>query len=84
MNTVIIRGFRYFLFVQSSKMNTVILLFLAAVPCVYGMDSPIIGILSQETFSIDKYFPNETYNSYIAASYVKFVESGGGRVVPIL
>ena len=27
---------------------------------------------------------NSNYTSYIAASYVKFVESGGARVVPIL
>ena len=27
---------------------------------------------------------NSNYTSYIAASYVKFVESGGSRVVPIL
>lgn len=44
---------------------------------------PIIGILSQETYSVNKYFPDENYKSYIAASYVKFVESAGGRVVPV-
>ena len=27
---------------------------------------------------------NSSYKSYIAASYVKFVESGGARVVPVL
>jgi len=40
-------------------------------------DRPIIGILSQPT-------NGENGSSYIAASYVKFMESGGARVVPIL
>eukprot|EP01132_Coremiostelium_polycephalum_P001921 gene1921-2356_t len=41
---------------------------------------PIIGILSQPTNG-----GMQTYGAqYIAASYVKFVESGGARVVPIL
>ena len=35
---------------------------------------PIIGILSQE------YFPSPSH-SYIAASYVKYLESAGARVV---
>lgn len=64
-------------------MNTLILIFLGAIPLVCGMEAPIIGILAQETFSIEKYFPDENYESFIAASYVKFIESAGGRVVPI-
>ncbi|XP_003398804.1 gamma-glutamyl hydrolase A [Bombus terrestris] len=36
---------------------------------------PIIGILAQEKFSSNK--------SYIAASYVKFIEGAGARVVPL-
>ncbi|KAK4876561.1 hypothetical protein RN001_009067 [Aquatica leii] len=43
---------------------------------------PIIGILSQETYSIDNLFP-EKYDSFIAASYVKLLESAGARVIPI-
>ncbi|XP_054732883.1 gamma-glutamyl hydrolase A [Anastrepha obliqua] len=45
---------------------------------------PIIGILTQEVsnFVLRKY-PDKDYTSYIAASYVKFVEGAGGRVVPI-
>ncbi|CAH1115294.1 unnamed protein product [Psylliodes chrysocephalus] len=39
-------------------------------------DAPIIGILAQATDSYDA-------DTYIAASYVKFVESAGGRVLPI-
>ncbi|XP_063062664.1 gamma-glutamyl hydrolase-like isoform X2 [Engraulis encrasicolus] len=42
-------------------------------------DRPIIGILAQE---IKK--PNPHGNSYIAASYVKSLESAGARVVPVM
>ncbi|XP_066481048.1 gamma-glutamyl hydrolase [Tiliqua scincoides] len=43
-------------------------------------DKPIIGILAQETDfkSFQKYG-----SSYIAASYAKFIESAGARVVPV-
>jgi len=44
-------------------------------------DKPIIGILAQEVNASDPRIKNL---SYIAASYVKQVESGGGRVIPIL
>ncbi|XP_051878628.1 gamma-glutamyl hydrolase-like [Pristis pectinata] len=40
---------------------------------------PIIGVLAQETFGAFANFGN----SYIAASYVKYLESAGARVVPI-
>ncbi|XP_068860950.1 gamma-glutamyl hydrolase [Aphelocoma coerulescens] len=43
-------------------------------------DRPIIGILSQECH-FDEY--QRFGRSYIAASYVKFVESAGARAVPI-
>lgn len=46
-------------------------------------NEPIIGILAQEmSYYLESKFPNE-YDSYIAASYVKFVEGGGARAVPI-
>jgi gamma-glutamyl hydrolase len=46
-------------------------------------NEPIIGILSEEmSYYLASKFPND-YHSYIAASYVKFVEGGGARVVPI-
>lgn len=46
-------------------------------------DTPIIGILSQEiSYHLNSKWPGE-FKSYIAASYVKFIEGGGGRVVPI-
>ncbi|XP_029001713.1 gamma-glutamyl hydrolase isoform X2 [Betta splendens] len=40
---------------------------------------PIIGVLAQEVYSPK---PNQT--AYIAASYVKFLESAGARVVPVM
>ncbi|XP_011643058.1 gamma-glutamyl hydrolase-like isoform X2 [Pogonomyrmex barbatus] len=46
-------------------------------------DRPIIGILTQEIdYNLNKKYPNQ-YHSYIAASYVKFVEGAGARSVPI-
>lgn len=45
---------------------------------------PIIGILTQEVSNfVLRHYPDRDYTSYIAASYVKFVEGAGGRVVPI-
>lgn len=46
-------------------------------------NSPIIGVLAQEiAWSLDAHWPG-VYESYIAASYVKFIEGGGARVVPV-
>ncbi|XP_017028527.1 gamma-glutamyl hydrolase-like [Drosophila kikkawai] len=48
------------------------------------ISSPIIGVLTQEVRHnglIMRHFPNKT--SFIAASYVKYLEGGGARVVPI-
>lgn len=46
-------------------------------------DHPIIGIVAQELdFKLGKNYP--AYTSFIAASYVKAVESSGARVVPII
>ncbi|XP_076146598.1 gamma-glutamyl hydrolase-like isoform X3 [Alosa pseudoharengus] len=42
-------------------------------------DCPVIGILAQEAFSAEI-----GKNSKIPASYVKFLECGGARVVPIM
>ncbi|XP_018785744.1 PREDICTED: gamma-glutamyl hydrolase A [Bactrocera latifrons] len=45
---------------------------------------PIVGILTQEVSNfVRRHYPDKDYNSYIAASYVKFIEGAGGRVVPI-
>jgi len=49
-----------------------------------GISSPIIGVLTQEVYVdglISRHFDNKT--SYIAASYVKYLEGAGARVVPI-
>lgn len=52
---------------------------------------PLVGILSQpgdgmnhETKLTSSIFFTENTTSYIAASYVKFVESGGARAVPLI
>lgn len=46
-------------------------------------NTPIIGVLAQEIPRfVDVVWPG-AYKSYIAASYVKFIEGGGARVVPI-
>lgn len=46
-------------------------------------ERPIIGILAQEmSYYLDTKWPG-TYKSYIAASYIKFVEGAGARPVPI-
>lgn len=52
-------------------------------PATVLNDSPIIGILAQEiSYHLDSKWPGE-FKSFIAASYVKFLEGGGARVVPI-
>jgi len=44
---------------------------------------PIVGILAQEMpHSLEDSFVNKT--SYIGAAYVKYIESAGARVVPVL
>ncbi|XP_065212992.1 gamma-glutamyl hydrolase-like [Planococcus citri] len=63
---------------------SVLLLWLINFSLVICTSRPIIGVLAQE-FSVDDVLYKETKaNSYIAASYVKAIESSGARVVPIL
>lgn len=46
-------------------------------------NNPMIGVLTQEiSVYLNGKYPDQ-FQSYIAASYVKFVEGGGARVVPI-
>ncbi|XP_053684706.1 gamma-glutamyl hydrolase-like [Sabethes cyaneus] len=46
-------------------------------------EEPVIGILAQEmSYSLAAKY-EEDFESYIAASYVKFIEGAGARVVPI-
>ena len=44
-------------------------------------DKPVMGIITQPSLW-NTLYPQDDY-SYIAASYVKFLESSGARVVPI-
>nr|4L8W_B Chain B, Gamma-glutamyl hydrolase [Danio rerio]4L8W_D Chain D, Gamma-glutamyl hydrolase [Danio rerio]4L8W_E Chain E, Gamma-glutamyl hydrolase [Danio rerio]4L8W_G Chain G, Gamma-glutamyl hydrolase [Danio rerio]4L8W_I Chain I, Gamma-glutamyl hydrolase [Danio rerio]4L8W_K Chain K, Gamma-glutamyl hydrolase [Danio rerio]4L95_C Chain C, Gamma-glutamyl hydrolase [Danio rerio]4L95_E Chain E, Gamma-glutamyl hydrolase [Danio rerio]4L95_F Chain F, Gamma-glutamyl hydrolase [Danio rerio]4L95_G Chain len=48
-------------------------------PLIKTNERPIIGVLAQDVFD-----PKPDRNSYIAASYVKFLESAGARVVPVM
>ena len=45
---------------------------------------PIVGILAQELSSSLEPWYGENYTSYIGAAYVKYLESAGARVVPVL
>lgn len=45
---------------------------------------PVIGIVSHPGDGASGRLSNATNVSYIAASYVKFVEAAGARVVPIV
>ncbi|GJW63733.1 gamma-glutamyl hydrolase 2-like protein [Tanacetum coccineum] len=45
---------------------------------------PIIGIVTHPGDGASGRLSNATNASYIAASYVKFVESAGARVIPII
>lgn len=44
---------------------------------------PIIGILTQEISKTFEHLYPGQYDSYISASYVKFIEASGARVIPI-
>ncbi|KAL5292057.1 GGH.2 family protein [Megaselia abdita] len=47
-------------------------------------DRPIVGVLAQEISSfLSRTFTDKDYDSYIAASYIKFVEGAGARAVPV-
>ena len=45
---------------------------------------PVIGILSNPGDGASGRLTNASGTSYIAASYVKFVESAGARVIPLI
>ncbi|XP_047306855.1 gamma-glutamyl hydrolase 2-like [Impatiens glandulifera] len=45
---------------------------------------PVIGILSHPGDGASGRLSNDTNASYIAASYVKFVEAAGARVIPLI
>ena len=52
-------------------------------PVSLAHDQPIIGVLTQEISSVFEMLYPKQFHSFIAASYVKWVECGGARVVPI-
>ncbi|KAM9813994.1 gamma-glutamyl hydrolase [Neosynchiropus ocellatus] len=65
--------------------SAVLLSALAAALCPSQCSSPInsrpiIGVLAQEIFPNDRFAQGSTY---IAASYVKYLEAAGARVVPV-
>lgn len=45
---------------------------------------PVIGILTHPGDGASGRLNNDTNASYIAASYVKFVEAAGARVIPLI
>jgi gamma-glutamyl hydrolase len=57
------------------------LLVLLITAYINATETPIIGVLSQEAYLIKKAYPDA--NSFIAASYIKILESSGARVLPI-
>lgn len=68
---------------QLVTMKACVSVCLLAIQATLAVNVPVIGILAQEAYSIETYFPDEHYDSFIAASYVKFVESSGAKVVPV-
>lgn len=65
-----------------SSIYVMFILFLA-IKTITSYEKPVIGILTQEIYwsAFKDYLPS--YKSYVAASYVKAIESSGGRVVPV-
>lgn len=62
--------------------STILALIFSLIPLINSSDHrPIIGILAQPS-DFNATHPTDNY-SYIATSYVKFVESAGARVIPI-
>lgn len=54
------------------------------VPATKAHDRPIVGVLLQEISPIFRVMYPDRFDSFVPASYVKWIESGGARVVPIL
>lgn len=58
-------------------------IFILMIKKIISNEGPVIGILTQETYWSNFRHHLPLYKSYIAASYVKAIESSGGRVVPV-
>ena len=56
----------------------------AAPPDPAAYDRPVIGIVSHPGDGAGGRISNGTATSYIGASYVKFVEAAGARVIPLV
>lgn len=56
---------------------------LGLIPASLAHDRPIIGVLTQEVSRVFEAMYSKQYNSFVPASYVKWIEAGGARVVPI-
>ena len=45
---------------------------------------PVVGVLAQDlTDQLKEVYGHQNYTTYIAASYVKYLESAGARVLPV-
>lgn len=60
-----------------------VLLVVGLIPDTSAHDRPVIGVLVQEISKVFELLYKNQYNSFIPASYVKWIETGGARVVPI-
>ncbi|KRX09916.1 hypothetical protein PPERSA_05308 [Pseudocohnilembus persalinus] len=65
------------------KLQILLLLALSVTLTVSINTTPYIGIWSQPSSYDDEGYPSDEY-SYIAASYVKYIEMAGARVIPVL
>lgn len=63
------------------KMFSPYLLIVLIVPFAKTLETPVVGILSQEAYLVSHAYPDA--HSFIVASYIKLVESSGARVIPI-
>ncbi|XP_057819590.2 gamma-glutamyl hydrolase 2 isoform X2 [Cryptomeria japonica] len=83
--------FQYTLLVAAAESSVIaeddnVIVFLTRAEDVIGdeYERPVIGIVSHPGDGASGRLSNATNVSYIAASYVKFVESGGARVIPLI
>ena len=61
-------------------MRAILLLFLVVLAISIPDQAPVIGIYTQTNFGD---LPKDPSNTYISASYVKYMQTSGAQVVPI-
>lgn len=61
-------------------MRAILLLFLVVLAICIPDQAPVIGIYTQTNFGD---LPKDPSNTYISASYVKYMQTSGAQVVPI-